>query len=117
MTDDPHSQTRLQARFAARLAAELDDLRSLSRRSRNDRDPVALDQQSVGRVSRVDSLQVQAMSQATEGRRLKRIQQIEGAQARIAEGTYGHCTRCGEPIDLKRLDVDPAAFRCVDCAV
>ena len=77
---------------------------------------VALDQQSVGRLSRMDALQVQAMAQATEARRQLRLQQIKAALGRLDEGEYGYCTGCGEEIPAERLAIDPTLARCVDCA-
>ena len=44
------------------------------------------------------------------------IGQIKAALKRIADGTYGVCVNCGEPIPPKRLDVVPQAPRCVNCA-
>jgi DnaK suppressor protein len=40
--------------------------------------------------------------------------QIERALARIAEGTYGICERCGKPINEERLLARPAATLCID---
>jgi RNA polymerase-binding transcription factor DksA len=42
--------------------------------------------------------------------------EIEAAFARLAAGTYGTCTRCGQPIGAGRLDARPAARTCVKCA-
>ena len=44
------------------------------------------------------------------------IRMIEAALARIAEGEYGHCTRCGAPIAEERLDVLPHTPFCRTCA-
>ena len=43
------------------------------------------------------------------------IQKIEDALARIEDGTYGICERCGEEIDLARLKVRPVATYCIEC--
>ena len=40
--------------------------------------------------------------------------QIERALARIDEGTYGICERCGKPIGEERLVARPAATLCID---
>ena len=81
-----------------------------------ERAPVTLDQQSVGRLSRMDALQVQAMAKAQGARRAQRLKLIDAALARMEGGDYGFCTECGEDIPAKRLDVDPTFTRCVDCA-
>lgn len=80
------------------------------------RDPVELDQARIGRLSRMDALQGQAMAQDAERRRKIEIQKIDAALERIESGDYGYCVNCGEDIPKKRLDFDPAVASCVDCA-
>lgn len=98
------------------LVSERDRLQGSSTSTAANRTPVQLDQQSVGRLSRMDALQVQAMAQAEEGRRQQRLRLIDAALKRIDEGDYGCCLSCGDDIPEKRLAFDPAATRCVDCA-
>ena len=43
------------------------------------------------------------------------LRQNEQALARIAEGTYGTCDSCGEPIGKARLQAFPRATLCVTC--
>jgi DnaK suppressor protein len=81
-----------------------------------ERAPVELDQQAIGRLSRMDALQVQAMAQETSRRRARELRRIEAALARIDEGDYGYCLECGEEIAVRRLELDPAAPLCVGCA-
>ena len=99
-----------------RLERERDELLNASTMAADQRRPVELDQQSVGRLSRMDALQVQAMAQAVEARRRERRQRIEAVLGRIADGDYGSCVECGEDIPAKRLAIDPTVGRCVDCA-
>lgn len=80
------------------------------------RAPVALDQQSVGRLSRMDAMQQQEMASAQERARRRDLLRIEMAQRRLAEGEYGWCADCGEAIADKRLEIDPMAENCVRCA-
>lgn len=77
---------------------------------------VELDQQSVGRLSRMDALQQQAMAKATQARRGQQSLRIDAAFARMEDGEYGYCTDCGEDIPLKRLELDPTVPTCVTCA-
>jgi len=77
---------------------------------------VELDQSRVGRLSRMDALQAQAMSVETNRRRELHLSRITSALARIDAGEYGNCLSCGDPIDGNRLAFDPAALRCIDCA-
>lgn len=78
--------------------------------------PVNLDQASVGRLSRMDAMQSQAMAQETQRRRQLQLTRIQAALDRMEEEDYGYCASCGEDIPLKRLEVDPAAPFCVTCA-
>jgi len=80
------------------------------------RQPVELDQTSVGRLSRMDALQDQAMALETDRRRKVEIVQIEAALKRIDENSFGECQSCGEDIAAKRLKIDPTAVVCIDCA-
>ena len=81
-----------------------------------DTKPVLLDQTTVGRLSRMDELQTQAMSIETERRRKEEIARIEASLSRVEEGEYGYCITCGEEIENKRIELDPATPTCVGCA-
>ncbi len=80
------------------------------------RAPVALDQQSLGRLSRMDAMQQQKMAEAQERARQRDMVRLEMAERRLATGEYGWCADCGEPIPDRRLAIDPMAERCVRCA-
>ena len=99
-----------------KLLAERESLTDASAATSDSRTPVTLDQQSVGRLSRMDAMQVQAMHQAEEERRQHRLRLISAALSRLDEGEYGYCMTCGIDIPEKRLSIDPAASQCVDCA-
>ena len=43
------------------------------------------------------------------------MDEIEAALKRIDDGTYGTCVACGAPIPFERLEIVPAADRCVAC--
>jgi len=92
------------------------ELEAMSELSEDARATVELDQQSVGRLSRMDALQGQAMAQASERQRRANIQRIDAALNRLDNGEYGFCVECGEDIGEKRLAVDPAAAFCITCA-
>ena len=100
----------------AALRARQDELEKLSESSADARATVTLDQASVGRLSRMDALQSQAMAQATERQRAAELARIKSALLRMEEDEYGYCIVCGEEIAAKRLDIDPAASHCVKCA-
>lgn len=82
----------------------------------DERATVMLDQQSVGRLNRIDALQRQQMAKETHRRRQLERAKISAALARIEEGEYGWCAECGSEISERRLDVDPTAHLCIECA-
>src|SRR5210317_599226 len=77
---------------------------------------IELDQTRVGRLSRMDALQAQAMSKETGRRRRQKLLQIEAALRRIEHDEYGYCQECGDEIAPARLNVDPAVSLCIRCA-
>lgn len=77
---------------------------------------VVLDQTSVGRLSRMDAMQQQAMAQGTRQRAEQSLRRIEAALRRCDEGSYGECQDCGELINPRRLALDPEASFCIACA-
>lgn len=102
--------------YRSKLQAEVAELQGLSNVSKEGRAPVQLDQQSVGRLSRMDAMQQQSMDIAREERRQARLRKLLAALSRIDQDDYGYCLRCGEDIAAARLEVDPAVTLCVDCA-
>jgi DnaK suppressor protein len=77
---------------------------------------VELDQSRVGRLSRMDAMQAQAMAQASGQRRSTMLREIAAALRRIERGEFGCCEDCGEPIHSKRLEIDPTSRLCIRCA-
>lgn len=106
----------VQSELAERLRAELRALEEHDADTEEARRPVALDQQAVGRLSRMDALQNQAMAQGQARRREARERTVRAALGRITEGEYGYCAECGEPIAPRRLELDPAVPTCIGCA-
>ena len=101
-------------KFAALLR---DTLAALNEAPDNDAAAtVELDQSRVGRLSRMDALQGQAMAQATAERKQIEIRRIEAALKRVDDGDYGYCLACDEPIAEARLMADPSTPLCLDCA-
>nr|WP_298932049.1 TraR/DksA C4-type zinc finger protein [uncultured Erythrobacter sp.] len=100
----------------AALITRKQELDEEDRISDEARAPVTLQQDSVGRLSRMDAMQQQAMAQAQERRRAAERTRISAALTRIDEGEWGYCARCGEEIAEKRLEHDPSVTTCVGCA-
>ena len=84
--------------------------------SSEDSAPVELDQTRVGRLSRMDALQQQAMAKETLRRRELELKKLDLALERLDEDEFGYCVQCGDKIEPRRLDVDPSVPICVGCA-
>lgn len=93
-----------------------EDLEAVAATGNESSQVVELDQAKVGRLSRMDALQAQAMSKASVRRREQTLQLVAEALARLDSGDYGDCRACDEPISRKRLQFDPTAVLCIDCA-
>jgi len=108
---EPAQRDALRAQLKA-LHAEL----SASLTGAGDRaGTVDLDQSAVGRLSRVDALQQQAMAQAQERRLELRLKTVVNALARVETDRFGECLRCGEDIPERRLRARPEAPFCLAC--
>ena len=109
------SQTQIQA-LHDKLIERQAELKALDQEAASWRDTVELDQQSVGRLSRMDAMQQQEMAQAEARRRTSDIARVEIALKRIEQEEFGWCAECGEPIAFLRLEIDPATALCIGCA-
>jgi len=92
------------------------ELEALNDDASNSRETVELDQSRVGRLSRMDALQGQAMNNAIAARRNNKLLAIEAALKRLQEEEFGYCVKCGGEIALKRLELDPTVALCLDCS-
>lgn len=79
-------------------------------------EPLALDQARVGRLSRMDAMQQQAMAQATARLAAMEKHRIRKSLNRMDSGDYGYCIICEEEIAEMRLRVDPSVLTCINCA-
>ena len=106
--------TEAEARI--KLIARREALDAQDAANAESRETVELQQDSVGRLSRMDAMQKQAMAQATARRRVAERARIAAALERMDEGEWGWCTACGNEIAAKRLQHDPSVAKCVECA-
>ena len=95
-----------------KLVAELEGSLRASAASAN---PVELDQSSVGRLSRMDAMQQQAMAKATRQKARLRVTQCKAALSAFDRDEYGFCRKCEEPIGYPRLSAKPEAPFCLSC--
>ncbi|WP_299797592.1 TraR/DksA C4-type zinc finger protein [uncultured Shewanella sp.] len=97
----------------SRLEAQLCELEQLINDIHSRGAPVQLDQQAVGRVSRMDAIQQQQMAQANEAQAHRQILRIK--EILLTPDDYGFCYECGESIGIGRLTIHPAAKLCIQC--
>lgn len=79
-------------------------------------DSVELDQTRVGRLSRMDAMQIQQMELALSRRRTRETAALGHALERIDNDEFGECFECGEEINPKRLEIDLSTTLCIRCA-
>ena len=110
------SRQSIFKQYKNRLIEIRDKLLALEEVGDEAAETVVLDQTRQGRLSRMDALQQQAMSKATNARRQKKLRDIDVALQRIEQGEYGYCLKCDEDINPKRLEHNPTATLCIQCA-
>lgn len=71
---------------------------------------------SIGRLSRLDSIQMQQMALEQKRRQEAEYQKLRAALKRIEDGSYGTCLMCRQPIAFARLEAQPDAILCIQCA-
>lgn len=103
-------------RLREKLLSRREELLAEDAMSAEGRAPVTLDQDSVGRLSRIDAMQIQAMALAQARRRKAERGGIDEALRRMDEGEYGYCLKCGDDIAPARLEHSPAVTTCIECA-
>ena len=94
-----------------RFAREISEIRTVRERTRDQRDEgVPADW--------IDAALVEATLAADDAvfnQDIRDVRDIKAARDRLAAGTYGICTDCGEAITYERLLAYPTAKRCIHC--
>lgn len=103
--------------FQNRIKGELRSLGQSLENANVGAGTVMLDQSSVGRLSRTDAIQQQAVAQGMRERLLLRKRALTAALARIDAATYGQCCQCDGDIEPERLNGDTAVVFCFECMV
>ena len=106
----------MSEKWRDRLLALRAELESIAETGDESAAVVELDQSKVGRLSRMDAMQAQAMAKASSNRRQMMLTKITAALKRLDEDDYGFCRECEQPINPKRLEFDPTVIHCIDCA-
>jgi len=112
MEELTEEQAEALRRQLVELVAELEDR---LRAGASSAEPVVLDQSSVGRLSRMDAMQQQAMAKATREKAQLRLSQCKTALSSFDRDEYGLCRKCDEPIGYRRLSAKPEAPFCLEC--
>lgn len=115
MSGAPHLSGAQIAELRAELETQLRRLQKSMKITDEALRTVELDQTAVGRLSRMDSLQNQALSAGLREREAARLGQIVEALGRLEKGSYGLCGSCGDAIPFERLFVFPEAPECAAC--
>ena len=105
---------QLSQAMAERRAALLDEIRGDIARARDEQyatvagtAPDVGDQALADLVADVDNAEVT--------RDLGELRALEAALKRVAEGSYGQCSDCGDASPFELLQAQPAAARCLAC--
>lgn len=102
--------------FKAQLLAMQAEIVGLKTMVQGAAKTVELDQNRIGRLSRIDAMQGQAMAQASADRQQHQLVLVNQALLRLEHGEFGLCLACDELIALARLELDPTVSHCIDCA-
>ncbi len=98
------------------LDARREELESIIATGEAQRTETDLEQQREGRLARMDAMQRLAVDQETARRRASELGRVQAALERVGKDEYGWCTACDKPIAPRRLENDPSAALCIDCA-
>jgi len=109
-TDDP------RVRLERARATAVDELRRLGISGEaDDHDPRGTSGAVVEEGDAAQASERRDMSFAQRERLAERINSLTEALGRIADGSYGRCEMCGNPIEPERLAALPEALRCLRC--
>lgn len=97
------------------LLARREQLETLVAQASGHSGPVELDQQAIGRLSRLDAIQQQQMVQAEIRQARQSLVKVSAALERLDNDEYGDCLECGEAIAEARLALRPEASLCIRC--
>jgi DnaK suppressor protein len=114
MSAEPLTEAQLKE-LRADLQALLSELQGRLERIGDDSQPVQLDQQMVGRLSRMDAMQQQQMAQASQSQMRAQLSRVSLALVAMDEEEFGYCRSCDEPIAFARLKIRPDSPLCVGC--
>jgi len=101
--------------FRKCIERELGKIYEVIARPGDGSDSNELDQTKVGRLSRMDAMQQQAMNSGILDRLLVKKSRLEAALIRLDNDEFGFCCQCGDVVNPARLHADLGAPFCADC--
>jgi DnaK suppressor protein len=108
----PDQQEQIRDELLRALARLERSLHSNGQASR----PRDLEQDTVGRLSRIEAILNQGLVQNLAEREQQQLSQLADALRRLDAGEYGRCTACGDGIPFERLLLYPETQSCCTCA-
>lgn len=102
--------------FKKRLEERLKEIIEGQQNRKTGTTAVELDQARIGRLSRMDAIQQQAIARAAARLIDMERQRIQSALGRMRVDEYGYCIICEEEIAEGRLQFDPSVLTCISCA-
>ncbi len=113
--EPPEELTEAQVvEIGAELRALRDELSAAFTDGAEHAKPVDLDS-PIGRVSRIDAIQMQQMAKESQYRLRDRLIAVKAAIERLEDDDYGFCIVCDDPIGYARLKVAPESVACIRC--
>lgn len=107
-------EKQIQETFRPKIEARIAELEASMESTKGDRAAISPDK-SIGRLSRLDSMQMQQMAVGMNSRMREEVKQLKEALQRIERGRYGTCDLCRKDIPMERLEFQLDATICVDC--
>lgn len=104
-------RTALKQQIAATLERTRVDIRRLEDLTQ----PIGPDD-SIGRISRMDAINNKSVTEAGLRQARRKLDALKRAATKVDQTGFGRCTRCGHPIQPKRLMFLPESTHCVRCA-
>ncbi len=104
-----------QKKFMSIIENHIQEIEQALQERKDDTAPISPDV-SVGRLSRLDAMQMQQMALESDRRNREQLQRLQDALIKVKKGTYGTCMKCHKDIAEERLKAQPDAFLCIDCA-
>lgn len=116
LVEDKAMMTREQQEiFRPIIEERMQEAKAEIAASSEDTKPISPDA-SIGRLSRLDSMQMQQMALGARRRQQMLLVRLEEALRRLNQGTFGRCLQCGKDIAEERLRYQPDAVLCIKCA-